>query len=111
MQDNIETERLILRPFRIGDCKRVAALAGNKLIAEMTANIPHPYELEMAVSWIQSHETQFIEKKGIVYAITEKGNDDIIGAVSFPNFEDSVGLLGYWLGVEVCDYEIGPELY
>ena len=54
MQPNIETNRLVLRPFRLSDSERVAHLAGEKVIAEMTANIPHPYESNMAVEWILS---------------------------------------------------------
>ncbi len=52
MQQEIETERLILRPFRLSDSKRIAELAGDKLIAEMTAHIPHPYEPQTAEEWI-----------------------------------------------------------
>ncbi|MGF1725541.1 GNAT family N-acetyltransferase [Photobacterium nomapromontoriensis] len=99
MQQNIITERLILRPFRSSDSERVAELAGDKIIADMTANIPHPYHPEMAVDWIQTHEPHFLEGKGVIYAITLKGSDDIIGAVSFPSLENGLGTLGYWLGV------------
>ena len=100
MQPNIETERLILRPFRLSDSERIAELAGDKIIADMTANIPHPYEPEMATDWIKLHEPQFIENKGIVYGITLKGDDCIIGTVSLPKLEKGVGVLGYWLGVK-----------
>lgn len=99
VQQEIMTDRLVLRPFRLSDSERVAELAGDKMIADMTANIPHPYEPSMAVSWIQTHEPQFLAEQGIVYAITFKGNDDIIGAVSFPKLQDGIGVLGYWLGV------------
>ena len=88
MQENITTKRLILRPFRLSDSDRVAELAGNKIIADMTANIPHPYEPHIAMDWIRRHKSQFEENKGVVYAITLKGGDDIIGTVSFPKLEN-----------------------
>ncbi|WP_434340809.1 GNAT family N-acetyltransferase [Motilimonas cestriensis] len=99
MQPDIETNRLILRPFRLSDGDRVAQLAGEKAIADMTANIPHPYKPEMAVDWIKTHEAQFVTRKGIIYAITLKGDDDIIGTVSLLKLEHGLGVLGYWLGV------------
>ncbi|MDO6496940.1 GNAT family N-acetyltransferase [Photobacterium sanguinicancri] len=99
MQKDIETERLVLRPFRLSDSERVAELAGEKVIADMTANIPHPYEPAMAYDWIQTHQAQFIEGESVVYAITLKNCDDIIGAVGFPLLDKGLGVLGYWLGV------------
>ncbi len=109
MQQNITTERLILRPFRLSDSQRVAELAGEKVIADMTANIPHPYEASMATDWINKHESFFNEGKGVVYAITLKANDEIIGAVSFPSLQDGVGILGYWLGVPFWGQGIAYE--
>lgn len=100
MQKIIETERLLLRPFRLGDSERVAKLAGDKVIADMTAQIPHPYEPSMAVAWIETHQPAYDEGRSVVYAITIKGNDDIIGTVSLPSLNGGLGVLGYWLGVE-----------
>lgn len=109
MQQNIITERLILRPFRLSDSERVAELAGEKVIADMTAAIPHPYKPNMAVEWINTHESFFNEGKGVIYAITLTGNDEIIGAVSFPSLKDGVGILGYWLGVPFWGQGIAYE--
>ena len=109
MQQNIITERLILRRFRLSDSKRVAELAGEKVIADMTAAIPHPYKTNMAIEWISTHESFFNEGKGVIYAITLKGNDEIIGAVSFPSLVDGVGILGYWLGVPFWGQGIAYE--
>ncbi|MBR9788328.1 MAG: GNAT family N-acetyltransferase [Vibrionaceae bacterium] len=99
MQQNIETDRLILRPFVLSDAPRVALLAGDKVISDMTANIPHPYSRTDAESWIKTHEQLFAGGKGIVYAITLKESSELIGAVSFPKIDNGIGTLGYWLGV------------
>lgn len=99
MQKKIETERLILRAFRISDSERVAELAGEKIIADMTVNIPHPYDGDMARCWIETHLQQTLVSNGVVYAITLKGDDSVIGAVSIPSIENGFGSLGYWLGV------------
>lgn len=99
MEKNIETERLILRPFQLTDSKRVTELAGEKIIADMTSNIPYPYELDMAEYWIGTHSRRMAESNGAIYAITLKGDDTIIGAVSIPKIEKGFGSLGYWLGI------------
>ncbi|NRD72886.1 GNAT family N-acetyltransferase [Shewanella sp. VB17] len=109
MQQNIETERLVLRPFKLSDSKRVSELAGDKQIAEMTENIPHPYNESIAKNWILGSEALFAESKGIVYAITFKQKDEIIGAVSFPKLVDGSGVLGYWVGVPFWGVGIAYE--
>ncbi|WCE30337.1 GNAT family N-acetyltransferase [Vibrio sp. SCSIO 43137] len=99
-QEKIETERLLLRPFYLSDSKRVAELAGDKRVSDMTANIPYPYEESVATDWISSHASLFSDRKEVVYGITKKGSDEVIGAVGMVMQPDGCGVLGYWLGVE-----------
>jgi RimJ/RimL family protein N-acetyltransferase len=99
MQAIIETSRLILRPFNELDAARVAELAGEKVISDMTANIPHPYNLSDAVDWIRTHQDLFNTGRCLVYALVLKNRNTLIGAVSLPRMEEGEGVLGYWLGV------------
>ncbi|MGF1688014.1 GNAT family N-acetyltransferase [Photobacterium japonica] len=99
MQQSIESNRLLLRPFSPNDAERVAELAGDEVIAEMTANIPHPYAVSDAESWIGTHEALFLSGKGVVFAIVLKESFELIGAISFPKLDNGLGVLGYWLGV------------
>ena len=98
-QPTLCTDRLSLRSFNQSDSERVALLAGEKIIADMTANIPHPYEFSIASKWISGHDNMFNERRGVVYAITLRSTGELIGAVSLPRIEDGYGTLGYWLGV------------
>ncbi|MFH4528958.1 GNAT family N-acetyltransferase [Vibrio diabolicus] len=100
LQPTLTTQRLILRPFHPTDSATVARLAGDKSIADMTANIPHPYEEPMAQIWIKSHVGVYQKRSGVIYAITLRQNDALIGAVSLLNISKGVGTLGYWLGVD-----------
>ena len=67
-QPTLETERLILRPFRLDDAKRVQLLAGRREIASTTLNVPHPYEDGMAEQWISTHESVFQAGRGVPFS-------------------------------------------
>jgi RimJ/RimL family protein N-acetyltransferase len=95
----LETARLVLRKPRFEDAKQVAALAGDRRIAENTERIPHPYGIDDARQWISAA----ISQSGI-YAITIEG--EVIGAcgldvrcVPLQAEEGNVEAeLGYWIG-------------
>ncbi len=96
----LNTERLILRPFNLSDASRVQKLAGDKRIADTTLFIPHPYPDCAAEEWIASHKNLCIENKEIVWAVTLKSNDELIGAISIhPRPEFNKAEFGYWIGV------------
>jgi len=98
-QPILETERLILRPFKLSDAETVQRLAGDKRIASTTLNIPHPYPDSGAEEWITTHETKYQEGKGVVYAITLKSGE-LVGSISLAiNIEHNQAELGYWVGV------------
>jgi ribosomal-protein-alanine N-acetyltransferase len=99
-QPNLETERLILRPFRLSDAKRVQLLAGSKEIATYT-NMPNPYLDGVAEDWINTHESVFQDGKGAVFAITLKDNGELIGAISLININKTSNhaAIGFWIGV------------
>ncbi len=96
----IATERLILRPFALDDAPEVQRLAGAREIAEVTANLPHPYPDGAAELWIATHAPTFDSGRGIVEALTLRTTGALIGAISLsvePKHERAE--LGYWLGV------------
>jgi len=57
MQPSISTKKLLLRPIVREDAGCVQILAGHPKVAEMTENIPHPYENGLA----ESHEGTLID--------------------------------------------------
>ena len=96
----IETERLLLRPFRLEDAKRVQELAGDAAVAEMTDAIPHPYEDGMAEEWIAGLPPAREQGTGLALAVCLKSDGSVVGAVSLGsiNAEHRRAVLGYWIG-------------
>ncbi|MCF6437720.1 GNAT family N-acetyltransferase [Pseudoalteromonas sp. MMG022] len=109
MQPIITTARLILRPFDFDDAATVAKLAGDKRVSDMTKNIPYPYSQDMATEWISTHQSQYESGESVVYAITQRGDNSVIGALGFVEIVNNVGTLGYWLGCDYWGQGIAPE--
>ncbi|MBN2554345.1 MAG: GNAT family N-acetyltransferase [Anaerolineales bacterium] len=97
---NITTARLILRPFTLENAPTVAALAGDRRVAETTQNIPHPYSRDDALAWIGSQLERFKEGGEVVFAIEHQPDKALLGAIGLVlKPEHSAGELGYWIGV------------
>jgi len=95
----LDTARLTLRKFRVSDAPVVEELAGAVEVAEMTLNIPHPYEVGLAEEWFQTHQSDYELGEGVVFAMVNKETLDLIGAIGLiitPRY--SRAELGYWIG-------------
>ena len=95
----LETERLLLRPFRQSDAAEVTRLAGDRSVAATTSNIPHPYNESMACEWIERHQPTFEKDEGVALAITLKADGSLVGAVGLTGMvKGHRAELGYWIG-------------
>lgn len=96
------TERLILRPFKLTDAKKVQLLAGDSKIAATTATVPHPYLDGMAEDWISKHEEWFKNGSAITFAIVNKHSDDLMGCIDLMGIskKNQTAEIGYWMGVD-----------
>ena len=98
-QTNLQTEHLLLRPFREEDAGDVQRLAGDPEVAKTTLNIPHPYEDGMAQAWLASHSDDLVLGVNVVYAMVEKAGDALVGAISVAiEQKHQRGEMGYWVG-------------
>ena len=88
----LETERLVLRAPRRGDVKAIVRLLIDRRVAENTARIPYPYEVDDAERFIAAVNRQDGEA---TFAITHGG--DLIGVCGIEPRENTLEL-GYWLG-------------
>jgi [ribosomal protein S5]-alanine N-acetyltransferase len=74
MQLPIETSRLILRAFQSEDAADVQHLANDPVIADTSVNIPQPYSIEHAETWIAAQRQNFAANSSLACAITSKKN-------------------------------------
>lgn len=97
----LETERLILRPFVGGDAPLVQKLAGEEEIARNTLAMPFPYLEGMAEAWIGTHINDYNEGKSVIWAITLKETEQLIGAIGLSlQLQYLLAEMGYWIGKE-----------
>ncbi|MGC9359020.1 MAG: GNAT family N-acetyltransferase [Anaerolineae bacterium] len=106
----LTTSRLLLRPFRRSDADAVWRLAGAREIAQYTLHIPHPYERQMAVTWIASHADRFAGGEGVTLAVTLCDDATLVGAMGLSvDAENGTGELGYWIGIPYWGRGYAPE--
>lgn len=98
-QPTLETARLLLRPFHMSDADDVQRFAGDRSVADVTLDIPYPYEDGMAERWIGNHRDWFECGEQAVFAVTLRAETTLIGAVGLRlHPEDGRAELGYWIG-------------
>lgn len=112
----LETERLLLRPYRAADARRIQRLAGDKQVAKTVSAVPYPYEDGMAEAWIDVALEGLAQGRNLHLAIVvkpeyvpeaataddaaEMGADGLfIGSMGFEfNRLANAAELGYWIG-------------
>ena len=99
-QPQLVSERLVLRELSLQDAPRIQLLASDKRIADMTANIPHPYPDNAAVDWITQHESNWQLRKQAIFGIILKSTQEVIGSIGLAFRESGDVELGYWVGVD-----------
>lgn len=96
MQEELETERLTLRPLRKADAERLTRLANNWNVARMLSRMPFPYSLDMAHDWIGKQDALRADGEEFVYGIAN--GDGFIGTCGLQAHADGTHEIGYWIG-------------
>lgn len=96
----LETARLLLRSFALGDVPAITRLAGAKEIAATTAQIPHPYSEEDARTFVAKAGEDYIAGRSTSFALAVRSTGELCGAIGLHKTESrNQAELGYWIGV------------
>ena len=80
----LSTARLVLSMPTISDLEDIIFHANSTSeIAENTITFPYPYEEKHAHFWLKMAEEGFAKKDAYIFAIREKENLKLIGAIGF----------------------------
>jgi len=94
----IETTRLILNKPSLKDVPKIVEYAGSPAIAEMTLNLPHPYEEKDAIFWLNSANQGFKNKSQFTFAIRDGKSREFIGGIGLKvNQRYNIAEFGYWI--------------
>jgi [ribosomal protein S5]-alanine N-acetyltransferase len=98
---DLETERLVLRPYSLADANRVQEMCGDWAVAATALNLPHPYPDGAAEQWISTHADNFRQGTVVTLAITLKPDGPVVGSVGLTvNQRHKRGELGYMVAKE-----------
>jgi RimJ/RimL family protein N-acetyltransferase len=107
-----ETNRLIIRRFKIEDAYDVYDSCNDYEVVKTTLGIPWPYTLEMAESWINKLSIREEEGSSYEFAICLKEDPNkIIGCISLcdVNLRANRAEMGYWVNRKFWNKGIASE--
>ena len=95
----LRTARLLLGGFAVDDAAELARLAGAREIADTTLAIPHPYQLQDALSWIEWQNSDGATVS-VDFAIRLLPRRQLIGSIGLRDIDThhSQAELGFWIG-------------
>ena len=95
----LTTARLVLRELLPGDAAAVAAGAGDPKVAQYLLQVPSPYPVSLARSWVMHRIEWWQLGRGVTYGIARPdAPGQLIGTVSLRRYlRDRRAELGYWL--------------
>lgn len=98
-QTDIETERLLLRPFRPRDLSDVFAYCSEPIVSQYLLWNTHRDEKDSQrfLEWTVDTHCNDIGTLFFVYAIELKATEQVIGSIDFKNATPSVGQFDYVL--------------
>lgn len=113
MRDDVfrlESRRLWLRWPRASDADAVTQLAGDAEVAEMTANVPHPYPAGAAADFVLRARAANLSGGALtlVLALRRKPSETI-GCISLKGLDRGTAELGYWLGRQYWGHGLMSE--
>lgn len=96
----LRTARLVLGSFTLRDAAEVQRLAGAREIADTTLAIPHPYEVQHALAWIEQQQQETVGGPNLSFAVRLLSADTLIGSVGLRDIdpEHRQAELGFWIG-------------
>ena len=98
-QPVLYTKRLILRPQQLTDIPELVRWAGDFEVADTALNIPHPYNDEAAIQWINYSLESWKNQQQAVFAVEFKYKPGLIGVIWLASidYRHRNAEMGYWL--------------
>lgn len=105
----IETDRLILRQYKLSDVDDIVEGLNNLNVSKWMAFVPYPYTKEDAIKYI----TNSIEKNLYNFAIVLKSENKVIGSTQISNISTDHGTAGggIWINEKYQGHGYGTEAW
>ena len=106
----IETDRLILRKYRLEDVDDVVEGLNNLNVSKWLAKVPYPYTKEDAIKYINKS----IDNNLYNFAIVLKSENKVIGATQIANIDIENGVSsggGIWINEKYQGHGYGSEAF
>jgi len=97
MHEELETERLLLRPVCADDLPTVAALMSDYDVAKNLSTAPHPYTLADAEAFFAKHSEARARGETHVFSVFRRSDGAFLGKNGL-HAKDGLVEMGYWFG-------------
>lgn len=95
LRRRIETDRLLLRPYKRSDLPFIPALIGDWEVTRWLSRAPYPYTDKDARDWLGISRRIRWWRRGLPYVVIRRADGAVMGGVGV-SFDDNE--VGYWLG-------------
>jgi RimJ/RimL family protein N-acetyltransferase len=93
----IEAHGLVLRPITVADATRIVEGCADPETQRWLGQLPAPYSLDDALAYVESRSEMHALGNGETWAVTEPGDDTLLGTVGWFNHTAGVECeIGYW---------------
>ncbi|MFZ5734475.1 MAG: GNAT family N-acetyltransferase [Pseudomonadota bacterium] len=116
METVLETEALLLRPWRLDDVEQLVEGLNNLAVAQWLAFVPHPYLRSDGLKWLEHCGRLSLDAgapRDYEFAIERKADRAMIGGVSLNNIDMARGRAGggIWISAAYHRQGYGREAF